>query len=92
MHATAEIQVIPLGVGTSVRQQVRRAHEIIVESGLTVELHAFGTNVEGELQQILQVVQRIHEMLHQDGVPRLSTAIKIGTRTDKNQTLAGKRL
>jgi uncharacterized protein (TIGR00106 family) len=91
MHATAEIQVIPLGVGVSVREQVKRAHEIIVESGLQVELHAFGTNVEGELADILAAVARIHELLHQDGVPRLSTAVKIGTRTDKTQTLAGKR-
>lgn len=92
MHATAEIQVVPLGVGVSVREQVKRAHQIIVDSGLQVELHAFGTNVEGELADILDVVHRIHQMLHDDGVPRLSTAIKIGTRTDKVQTLAGKRL
>lgn len=91
MIATAEIQVIPIGVGVSVREQVKRAHGIIAESGLTVELHAFGTNVEGELSEILAVVQRIHEVLHEDGVPRLSTAVKIGTRTDKAQTLAGKR-
>jgi uncharacterized protein (TIGR00106 family) len=92
MHANAEIQVIPLGVGVSVREQVTRAHEIIVDSGLTVEAHAFGTNVEGELTDILAVVQRIHELLHEDGVPRLSTAVKIGTRTDKTQTLVAKRL
>jgi uncharacterized protein (TIGR00106 family) len=92
VHATAEIQVIPLGVGVSVREQVTRAHDIIVESGLTVQAHAFGTNVEGELSQILEVVRRIHELLHDEGVPRLSTAVKIGTRTDKTQTLAGKRL
>ena len=91
MLATAEIQVIPIGVGVSVREQVKRAHGIIAESGLAVELHAFGTNVEGELSEILAVVQRIHEVLHEDGVPRLSTAVKIGTRTDKAQTLAGKR-
>jgi uncharacterized protein (TIGR00106 family) len=92
MQATAEIQVVPIGVGVSVRQQVKRAHELIEESGLKVELHAFGTNVEGELADILAVVQRIHETLHADGVVRLTTAIKLGTRTDKAPTLAGKRL
>jgi uncharacterized protein (TIGR00106 family) len=92
MHATAEIQVVPLGVGVSVRDQVMQAHQIIADSGLTVEAHAFGTNVEGELSRILEVIQRIHETLHADGVPRLSTAVKIGTRTDKTQTLASKRL
>jgi uncharacterized protein (TIGR00106 family) len=91
MKATAEIQVIPLGVGVSVRKEVKRAHELLVESGLTVELHAFGTNVEGELDDILAAIRNVHETLHGEGVARISTAVKIGTRTDKDTTLAGKR-
>jgi uncharacterized protein (TIGR00106 family) len=92
MKATAEIQVIPLGVGHSVRKEVKRAHELIASSGLLVELHAFGTNVEGELDAILEVVKRVHEELHAGGVVRLSTFLKLGTRTDKEPTLAAKRL
>jgi uncharacterized protein (TIGR00106 family) len=91
MKATAEIQVIPLGVGVSVRKEVKRAHELLVESGLTVELHAFGTNVEGELAEVLEAVRRVHETLHAEGVPRISSAVKIGTRVDKETTLAGKK-
>ncbi|MFZ2492009.1 MAG: MTH1187 family thiamine-binding protein [Thermoanaerobaculia bacterium] len=90
MKATAEIQVVPIGVGTSVRKQVQRAHELIAASGLQVQLHAFGTNVEGELGDILEVVRKVHETLHEDGVVRMTSAIKIGTRTDKEPTLAGK--
>jgi len=92
MKALAEIQVIPLGVGVSVRAQVMRAREVIHESGLTVEEHAYGTNVEGDLDTILATIKRLHEVLHEEGTPRLSTAIKIGTRTDKDSTLAGKKL
>jgi len=92
MKATADIQVVPLGVGVSVRAQVKRAHELLASSGLHVVLHAFGTNVEGDLDDILAAVKRVHETLHAEGVVRLSTAIKIGTRTDKEPTLAGKRL
>lgn len=90
MKATGEIQVIPIGVGTSVRAQVRRAHAILSESGLTIELHGQGTNVEGELSDILAVIERIHTMLHDDGVPRLVTSIKLGTRTDHEPSLAAK--
>jgi uncharacterized protein (TIGR00106 family) len=90
MKATAEIQVIPLGVGVSVRKEVKRAHQLIEESGLKVELHAFGTNVEGELADILEAVRNVHETLHREGVVRISSSIKIGTRTDKELTLAGK--
>ncbi len=90
MKAVAEIQVVPLGVGVSVRAQVRRAQELIRESGLVVQEHSFGTNVEGELDAILAVIARIHEVLHAEGTPRLSTAVKLGTRTDKTPDLASK--
>ncbi|MBE0596403.1 MAG: MTH1187 family thiamine-binding protein [Desulfuromonadales bacterium] len=90
MIATAEIQVIPLGVGVSVRREVERARQLLMESGLRVELHAYGTNVEGELTQILAAIAKVHEVLHQEGVVRLTSAIKIGTRTDKAPSLAGK--
>ena len=90
MKALAEIQVIPIGVGVSVRKEVMRAHGILQESGLTVQLHSYGTNVEGELADILAAVQRVHETLHAEGTPRLATAIKLGTRTDKEPSLAAK--
>ena len=90
MKALAEIQVIPIGVGVSVRKQVRRAHELIQESGLETQLHSYGTNVEGELETILATIQKLHEVLHAEGTPRLSTSIKIGTRVDKDSSLAGK--
>ena len=56
MKATAEIQAIPIGAGVSVRREVQRAHELLKESGLIIETHASGTNVEGDLSQILQVL------------------------------------
>ncbi|MCP3962586.1 MAG: MTH1187 family thiamine-binding protein [bacterium] len=90
MKAVAEIQVVPIGVGVSVRAEVRRAQEIIHESGLVVQEHSFGTNVEGDLDTILSVIARIHEVLHAEGVARLSTAVKLGTRVDKEPDLASK--
>ncbi len=91
MKALAEIQVIPIGVGVSVRREVIRAHEIIKSAGLAVRLHAYGTNVEGDLDTILATVKALHETLHAEGT-RLSTAIKIGTRTDKEVSLDAKLL
>ena len=92
MKALAEIQVIPIGSGVSVRSEVKRAHSLIEESGLHVQLHANGTNVEGELHEIFAVIERVLETLHAEGTVRLSTHIKVGTRTDKTPTLAGKLL
>lgn len=90
MKATAEIQVIPLGVGVSVRKEVERARQILEASGLRLERHAYGTNVEGELGEILAAIEQLHEVLHREGVVRLTSAVKIGTRVDKEPSLAGK--
>lgn len=90
MKALAEIQVVPLGVGVSVRKEVMRAHRLLEESGLVVALHAYGTNVEGELGDILRAIEHVHATLHAEGVVRLVTTVKLGTRTDKDASLAGK--
>ena len=90
MKAIAEVQIIPIGAGVSVRKEVMRAHEVLEESGLNITLHANGSNLEGELGEVLATVQRAIETLHAEGVVRLSSHIKIGTRTDKVPTMAGK--
>jgi uncharacterized protein (TIGR00106 family) len=90
MKAVAEIQVVPLGVGVSVRREVRRAHELLKESGLEVQLHAYGTNVEGDLHAILAAIEHVHVRLHEEGIVRLASTIKLGTRTDKEPSLAAK--
>jgi uncharacterized protein (TIGR00106 family) len=90
MKAVAEVQVIPIGSGVSVRREVQRAHRVLEQAGLNPTLHAYGTNVEGDLEEILRAVTQIHEILHAEGTIRLSTFLKIGTRTDKEPTLSGK--
>lgn len=90
MKALAEIQVIPIGVGVSVRDEVMRAHQVLLDAGLEAQLHAYGTNVEGELEAILAAVAKVHETLHAEGTQRLATFVKLGTRTDKEPTLKGK--
>ena len=90
MKAIAEVQIIPIGSGVSVRKEVMRAHELLEESGLNLTLHANGSNLEGELGDVLDTVRRAIETLHDEGVVRLSSHIKIGTRTDKVPSMAGK--
>ena len=90
MKATAEIQVIPIGSGVSVREEVKRAHYILEGAGLNAILHANGTNLEGEMRSIFEAVEKIHETLHAEGTVRIATFIKVATRTDKDPSLAGK--
>ena len=92
MKATAELQVVPIGEGVSVRQRISRVLELLQGYDFIVETHASGTNIEGELEEILVAVGRIHQILHRDGSIRLLSYLKLETRTDKTPTLAGKRL
>ena len=90
VKATAEVQVIPIGSGVSVRHEVQRAHGLLEQAGLNAQLHSNGTNLEGELMDIFAAVAKIHETLHAEGTVRIATFIKVATRTDKQPTLAGK--
>ena len=92
MKATAELQVVPIGEGVSVRQQVKHVVELLQGHDFILETHASGTNIEGELEVILAVVARNHDEQHARGTVRIVTYLKLETRTDKEPTLAGKRL
>jgi len=92
MKSTVELQVIPLGSGVSVREEVTRVVDLLQPYEFILETHASGTNIEGELSDILTAVQLIHETLHQEGSVRLVSYLKIETRTDKVPSLAGKKL
>ena len=92
MDATAEIQVVPIGAGVSVRKEIQRVVEILSGFDLTMQTHASGTNLEGDLAVILRAAETVHETLHAEGTVRLVTYLKLETRTDKTPTLAGKRL
>ena len=91
MKATAELQVVPLGKGVSVRRELTRVVALLREHDFIIETHASGTNIEGDLTQILAAVETIHEALHKEGTVRLVSYLKLETRTDKAPTLAGKR-
>ena len=92
MRATAELQVVPIGIGISVRQEIGTVVEILNRYNFIIETHASGTNIEGELSGILNVVEEIHKTLHKGGCVRLVSYLKLETRTDKTPTLAGKQL
>jgi len=90
MKAIADLMVVPLGVGISLSGYVAACERVLREAGLTTELHAYGTNIEGEWDDIVAAVKRCHEVLHAMGAPRISTTLRIGTRTDRDQSMKDK--
>jgi len=90
MKVIIDLCVVPLGVGLSVSKYVATCQAIINKAGLKSELHAYGTNIEGEWDAVFDVVKQCHEKIHEMGAPRITTTIKAGTRTDRDQTMADK--
>ena len=63
---------------------------VLSEAGLETRLHAYGTNIEGEWDDVFAAIKRCHEVVHEMGAPRITTTIKLGTRTDRAQTMDDK--
>jgi uncharacterized protein (TIGR00106 family) len=90
MNVLIDICIIPLGVGVSVSQYVVACEKIFQAAGLSHRMHAYGTNVEGEWDDVMAAVKQCHEKLHDMGAPRISSSMKMGTRTDRVQTMQDK--
>lgn len=90
MKVIMDLTVSPFGVGLSVSEYIAACHEIFNEAGLKTNLHAYGTNIEGDWDEVMAAVKKCHQRLHQMGVPRLTSSIKVGTRTDREQSMLDK--
>jgi uncharacterized protein (TIGR00106 family) len=90
MKVIADLCVVPIGVGVSLGTYIAACEKILTGAGLKTQLHGYGTNVEGEWDQVMQAVKECHETLHKMGVPRISSTVRLGTRVDREQTIEDK--
>ena len=90
MKVLVDICVIPMGVGLSVSEHVATCQKIFKAADLNYSMHSYGTNVEGEWDQVMGAIKSCHEAVHDAGAPRISTTIRLGTRTDRDQSMQDK--
>jgi len=90
--AIAEISIIPLGTKTpSVSKYVARAVKVLQQEGdLKYQLTSMGTIIEGRLDKILAVAQKMHEGTFSRDVTRVITIIEIDDRRDQASSMKGK--
>ncbi len=89
--AIAEISVVPLGTGsTSVSRYVAECLKVLKASGLSYEIHGMGTIVEGDLEALLSVLRRMHEVPFREGAQRVVTTIRVDDRRDKTGSAKSK--
>ena len=84
-----ELSITPLGQGESVSAYVARCLAIIDESGLEYELHSMGTILEGELDEVLDVLKQCIEDLAKDN-DRITCSAKIDYRQGHHGRLRSK--
>lgn len=84
-----EFSMTPLGQGDSVSQYVARSLEIIDASGLDYELHAMGTIVEGELDQLLDLMKQCFDAMAADS-DRVSCTAKFDYRKGQSGRIRAK--
>jgi uncharacterized protein (TIGR00106 family) len=90
MNVLIDLCIVPLGVGVSLSPYVAACQKVLTDAGLKTSLHSYGTNIEGEWDDVFAAVKRCHEVVHGMGAPRITTTIKLGTRTDRAQTMEDK--
>ncbi|HEX9090960.1 MAG TPA: MTH1187 family thiamine-binding protein [Anaerolineales bacterium] len=90
MKVIVDFCLVPIGVGVSVSKYIAECENILSEAGLKTQLHAYGTNIEGEWEEVFTAIRRCHERVHAMGAPRISSTIRLGTRTDREQTMEDK--
>jgi uncharacterized protein (TIGR00106 family) len=91
--ATADVSIIGLGRPSAsasgyiaeMQRRLERQHKV------RFKLHAMGTELEGTLEDILEVIRELHRVPFEAGLPRVYTVLKIDERIDKpTQTLEDK--
>lgn len=88
MKCMADLCVMPIGEGVSIIDEVAECERILSRFSIETHLHAFGTTLYGEMEDVFNAIQACHKELHDKGVTRLQSSVRIGTRTDKEQTPA----
>jgi len=90
MKVLVDLCIVPLGVGVSLSPYIAACQKLLGEGGLKTSLHSYGTNIEGEWDEVFAAVKRCHEVVHAMGAPRITTTVKMGTRIDREQTMEDK--
>jgi uncharacterized protein (TIGR00106 family) len=90
MKVIADVMIAPMGIGVSVSKYVAECQKIFKEAGLKVIMHSYGTNIEGEWDEVFAAIKKCHQVLHKMGIPRISSDMRFGTRSDREQSMEDK--
>ena len=84
-----EFSMSPMDKGESVGNYVSRSLKIVSESGVDYRLNPMGTVLEGEWDEVMDVVKNCFETMRSD-CKRISCSVKIDYRDGKKGRLESK--
>ncbi|EGQ3084550.1 MTH1187 family thiamine-binding protein [Staphylococcus pseudintermedius] len=93
--AIVDVVVIPVGTeGPSVSQYIAeiqtKLEEFKQEGKIDYQLTPMNTLIEGELADLFEVIQAIHELPFNKGLDRVCTNIRIDDRRDEQRKMNDK--
>ncbi len=88
----AEIKIIPIGTATtSLSRYIAACIDTLKQAqGISYQLTAMGTIIQGPLERVLELAQKMHEVPFAMGAKRVVTTINIDDRRDKSATIESK--
>jgi uncharacterized protein (TIGR00106 family) len=81
------VSITPIGTGLSLSQYIATCVRTLQNAGLHCQLHAHGTNVEGEWETLCRALQECFHTLQHQGVQRISLWLKVEMRSDRTPSL-----
>jgi len=85
-----DVTVIPVGKATSVSKYVADIHKVLNDKNVKYQLTPMSTIIEGELEDLLQIIQEIHEVPFKHGIGRVCTNVRIDDRRDIENSMKRK--
>lgn len=90
--ATGELTVLGMGGGDPSASvyiaEIQR--RLAAQDKVRFELGPMGTALEGDTDDILDLVKQLHRVPFELGLPRVYSVLKLDERTDKAQSLSDK--
>ena len=78
----AEFSIVPVGLGSSIGDQLAEVLKIVDTCGLPYKINPMGTVVEGEWDDVLQLIKKCHGAV-MNAAERAVTTITIDDRKDR---------
>ena len=81
--------IVPIGNESSLSTKVAEILKIVSESGINYKLHAMGTILEGDWDEIMRLIKKCHKRMIKDS-DRVLTTITIDDRKGRTGRISGK--